>query len=1511
MSLERGGRADKIGNQYENRFLAKLLIRLIEERLTSIEVEPLGDVGKGVEYIVETSAGERIFYQCKASNGAQNKWSVADLDRVKIFDNAKMHVLADKNNEFHFISPLPYDGLDDLCERARMNHDPQDFVSYQLSNQQLRGVFSNCEKYFKLNRENPDELQELIYILAHCRFELVPDGYEAIADLEAFISRNFIGKAEAARSLLENCANDNQWYGIKIISPQIVSYMEDQGFPTRMYGADERILPRIQMLNTTYWGAYLPINGKLVSREASITAFSYIKEEKSVVLHGRAGAGKSGCAEEVIKMLVDEQIPYLAIKLDKHVPEISADAYGKALGLPESPVYCLKKIAAQSPCVLILDQLDSLRWTAKHSATALSVCKEMIVQANAINQADNGSISILFITRTFDYKNDNGIKNLFSKDGFKGQVWKDVELELLSDEETERIIGDVYRRLSPRLRKLLHTPSNLYVWTQLHQSEQIKSIVSVNQLMEKWWEQILERCETSGLLRRDVEETIASIATRMSSSALFALPRRVFSSKGNIIDVLISNGVLVANIEKIAFVHQSFLDYFLATEAIKNIIDGKHLVDIIGSKDEQTPNLRYRLLSILQGLSEVGDSLFLTECQNFLDSDSVRYYYKCAVFEALAQYDNPSITVMAFAKKYLMQEEWREYVRQVVFYGNLPFVKYLENHSSLEWMSDEGLWLLRSINTKDPDFVVNALLPYAFNTFEDNRSIYSALCHDAFEDTEKMYVLRMQLLEREPALLSSSWFSFYNSFEKDPEKCVDYLRLLIQNHNNKQINSVHLPDKKILRKYSQKNAANIVRNIFPLLCYATENLGIDVENIAYSDDYTKWSNKQYTQGCLRKIVEIVGWAMQELGENEPEAVCQLIRESEYYKSLVGNELILSALERMPLESADAVIEWITKEFPLHLFDYTSEPSNFLETGKRIIKRFSPCCSDALFCRLEQIVVSWKDDRSRMLETFRYRVERNKGKTWSPVFYSYWGHMQKELLPAFDATRLGAYAKDLVAVLNRNDWVQEGHYHAHAFAGAAKSVISPVDSYAERLSDKTWLRIIRTPEKKMVKRYTRETKNAFVEATPFTFSSALGSAAKKNPERFAQLSLRFPEECYPGYVSAILRALIEASRASCFVSVELVSEVIRKFWQSEKSQIRRDISDLLEKRAAEEWPQDILEILRKIALMPQEPMRVVHNNGESSAHDLLTETINTPRGCALNAMAEVLWKHNELSETFKDTIKTVSTDTDASVRFATVACALSYCNIDASFSTEIFRKLLEQDLRIIAAPDAWEILYRDYRENSSFYAERLIQACNSEIKDLSKTATGFVCALAIFFSDEILLDFIMTNRHNNDMADWISIQAAATFGREEYREISSKILLHMSTEYDLALSAFSSDFFEKNIVIQRDADFLHRVLESRSGTKVIYSFLKYLGESDQDITCFAETIRVIGKKIPQNPKGYTERIIVEDLIKCVIQLFDKGKNNSKICAICLDIWDELFRNNLHDIKPLADMIDNFD
>ena len=100
MSLEYGGRADKTGNTYENRFLAKLLLDLIQERFCSIEIERLGDEGVGVEYIANEVGGGRRYYQCKASNGMNNYWRPSDLNGHDVFKTAKSHITSGENHTY-------------------------------------------------------------------------------------------------------------------------------------------------------------------------------------------------------------------------------------------------------------------------------------------------------------------------------------------------------------------------------------------------------------------------------------------------------------------------------------------------------------------------------------------------------------------------------------------------------------------------------------------------------------------------------------------------------------------------------------------------------------------------------------------------------------------------------------------------------------------------------------------------------------------------------------------------------------------------------------------------------------------------------------------------------------------------------------------------------------------------------------------------------------------------------------------------------------------------------------------------------------------------------------------------------------------------------------------------------------------------------------------------------------------------------------------------------------------
>ena len=68
MSFEIGGRSDKQGNVYENRCLARTLVQLITEEITSVVVEPIGQNTDICEYYYTGKDGRKIFVQCKGSN---------------------------------------------------------------------------------------------------------------------------------------------------------------------------------------------------------------------------------------------------------------------------------------------------------------------------------------------------------------------------------------------------------------------------------------------------------------------------------------------------------------------------------------------------------------------------------------------------------------------------------------------------------------------------------------------------------------------------------------------------------------------------------------------------------------------------------------------------------------------------------------------------------------------------------------------------------------------------------------------------------------------------------------------------------------------------------------------------------------------------------------------------------------------------------------------------------------------------------------------------------------------------------------------------------------------------------------------------------------------------------------------------------------------------------------------------------------------------------------------------
>ena len=599
---EAGGRADKDGNEYENQQFAKRLLELVMGQATRIVVEPVKP--NGVEYRVERLDGSMDYYQCKDGNGGKSEWSVADLKSKEIFSHIPRIIDGYPNARYHFLSPLSYRRLDELCERARRNESAEEWVKYQLTAEEIRTAFRKCAKEFNLNPDDAQDRKRLRFLLSRCYFERMPFSYTATRELENLIGALFTGDAHTLRAKLEGFVNIDGKYGIPITEKDVMDDCAKAGFLLRRDLGFGKTQGRIDTLNRDYWPAYPGLYKKLLPRKVSEEAFWNIEQGYSVILHGRAGTGKSGCLQEIINRLKERKILYLSVKFDKYVPQNSAERFGEDLGLPESPVYALFHLSGGKPCVLILDQLDALRWTSSHSGVALDVCKEMISQAETVNGHMGGKLSIVFASRTFDLEQDSGLQSLFATT-HEGKsktalTWRKIQVNPFEKAEVVRIIGEEYRNFSPRLKSLLQIPSSLYVWTQIRK-ENRTDVTSVGKLMDKWWEQISADAEDLQLnVCNCKDKLVHSLENNSSSKA----SRRLFSKNKHSIDFLVSAGLLDRDENSVSFIHQSFLDYFVSCDLLESVYEGKDLSELIGPPEKQTPNIRYRLLTVLRELAE-------------------------------------------------------------------------------------------------------------------------------------------------------------------------------------------------------------------------------------------------------------------------------------------------------------------------------------------------------------------------------------------------------------------------------------------------------------------------------------------------------------------------------------------------------------------------------------------------------------------------------------------------------------------------------------------------------------------------------------------------------------------------------------------------------------------------------------------------------------------------------------------------------------------------------------------
>ncbi len=1506
MSLEPGGRSDKYGNQYENRYLAKLLLRVISGQFKSIIVEPLGKDKDSVEFIATDINNIAFHYQCKASNSTQTYWRVCDLQSHNVFKRSQEIIESDIHNEYVFVSPLPYGELSELCKRAETHSSIDEFKYYQLNNTEIKRTFDDCAKYYGLDISNDEQCARLVYILSKCHFETVSNGIENKYSINELAGMYFTGNADEARLILENYVNSTGRFGVPLTADEIISFMNENGFIMRKNLYGESNVARISELNDIFCNAFQPINNTLIHRSETHNVLCNINEGKSIILHGKAGTGKSGCVHEIISELQNSKTLFLALKLDKLIPHTSSDHYGKDLGLTQSPVYCLHNIAAGKPCVLILDQLDALRWTSQHSASALDVCKELISQAHRLNEKDNGHISLVFISRTFDLENDSGLKALFSTQQENKMKWTKIQINPLSQKDVRKIIGEDYDLLSLKLQDMLLTPSSLYIWTALNNHSDMYDLTTPFELMEKWWKQITDKCTLIGNDIGRVNFLKDSIVKKMESTSSLALPEQLFADYTAELQALISNGLLIKNNNKIAFTHQSFFDYFAITDMLNEIYQGKSILELIGSTDNQTPNVRYRLLRLLQVVLDADENHYISICEELLNSDKVRHYFKCAVFEIAGQYEAPSDDFFNYIYGYFTNSPWHNHIYSTVYLSHAQYILNLDKHGPFDWLNEEGLNLLRSINTKEQDFVLKKLKPICFTSKENNKIVLDTISRDASYDSPEMLDIRLKLLETDP-----EYFSFFGNvsqlIKKQSPNVIPFLKLIIK-MSDELNHHMHLGEKTTISQYVRSHYRELTNEILPEVCDKTKNYNENLPEYKYDEHYRKWTRSEYSESVAREIVEMLICSLCEFASDEPEQFISFIDTFNGHDSPIYYEMIAHAICSLNTDYSDAAILWLISDPTNHFFIYSYNSEDYLSLTKEIITKFSPYCSNESLEALEKLILKWSDPPERMINIYKRRIEVNRQQEYRPVYYAYWGHLQKELLPRIDKNRISSDAKNLLRVLNRNDWVRVPFYNQGWSSYSTSGITSPVSG--KTIPDKTWLKIISTPSSKMNKHSCWKGTN--IEANHHSFSQTLSSQAKHDPVRFAKLSLSFPNECYSGYITGVIRSLYDHDESIEKIDFALICNVINNFISHQNTEVVMEILRLIEKRAEENWPAEIINFVCDAAVNAPHPSAnfSVHKNKShnSTPYSLLTNAINCVRGCAIDTLSQLLWNHREFGELFKPFVRKTINDEHKAVRFHSVSCIFPYYVVDRDFCIDTLKELIQNEVSVLGHNSIWEIICRDYSNNSEFYSTNLLKACDSGIEELNERAAGFLCAITIYY-DSALTNELYQRSLNEKQINRVCMQAAFSFNQEEHHQKSKEILLHYIEAEETEVFAFNRLFHDKCIDIDRDEDFVIKLINATRKAHRLHTILDYIIEQDQDITKYTNVLYNICQMVSTGKYGYDKEMVLTDLIKCIIKLLDRNKYNMDTKRQCLDMWDIIYQRSFDSVIPFTRLLDN--
>lgn len=1512
MPYEKGGRSDKSGNRYEIRVVVYHMLKLLEEKIDYVILEAIGNDEQGVDLWIGHKDGTQEGMQCKGRNGSKEFWDFGTANAKNIFTNWKLQLDRDPSTYVSLASPLAFTFLEDLIDRAiKSNNNGCDFYEYQIkpASKEFVSFAKNICRVMEINHESDHDLVRLVGYLNRIRYRQFSD-YELKEIILSKIDYLFLGSSKDVYDSLVSWIIDGDILGKNINPSKLYQFFDDNKIKLKNLALDNKIIPRILDLNREYKMLFQPLNYGMIIREEFEECREAIKMCKSLIIHGKAGRGKSGCTENIISYCEEEGIRYLAIKLDKRIPSGTAEKWSMDLGLPSSIVHCIHSIAKNEKAVIILDQLDALRWTQAHSRDALLVCSQIIEQVNRLNFERKHNISVVFVCRTYDLENDNNIKGIFefNKKGQNELEWQKVYIGELNDEQVQDVVGEKYLGLTGKLRELLKSPSNLYIWQHLDQGNEYNECSTTNHLVYRWWEQLSKHYFNLGYNDSELNKTKENLVDQFDKLGRICIPINIVSSNSSVLEYLSSNGFLIIQENKVSFAHQSVLDCLLADKMLRQYYSGENIVDIIGSREKQTPGRRYQLQMLMQNLIEYESQDFLNAGLLLLNSDTIRFSNKFVFFEVLNQIEVIDSNICSFIIENCENKIWSSHILNNVIYSRVEFYRVLRDAGVLDRCFNNAekkeivFNLLASIrpnyDSKDVDFIKK----YAFNTEEDAKRFAQCFYRDINEDNDEMFELRMQFYHKYPNL-GDNYLDFKSMLKNCELRTIRYFAFLLENKIKNREKMIHKYENEFLHDDTDfliQNGEQVLKLLFPYLPITSEEV----------HSFSDWSGRYYKNSIERVCINIIKKANAAIISSNPELVWDFFRSLEGSNNDLLNELLLDVFIKFPTSFSDRIISYICDDFNKIVFDKTSGNGDELNLVKQVISKHGKVCKHESFLKLERQIIYYVSPRAK--DIYKRRLDYNKQNNGSRAYWSFWGDLQYELLKVLPIDRLSNQAKQLLQVLERKFIKGSSMYYYSS--GGGGSVNSPVSG--KKLSDNNWKDILLSKKLKNRKESRwKDVPGGVIVSSREEFSRSFNSAVTENPENMLKLVLSMEESIDDIFIDALFSGIAH-SNSLTNVDQLLIEKAILRYPSSYDSYRASSICTIMEKKRHTVWSQEIIDVFLDIAANHHNPEagkpNVTNaNDKEMNSYNMLfSNAINCVRGQAAEAIGALLWDDSNYFYQFKDTIECLIKDDNPAVRLSTMFILWPVYNIERDWATDKILKLIEEDYRLAGFHDMknmFFLLYSKYRNRII----KVIEKCyESDDEDLVKMGAHCLAEMYIL-KGEFVAEMNNIDTMSMKQAEEILMMVMLYFNKDEYNELAKDIICRFrNSELDLEMS-ISRLFYDDLIDLERDEEFLLQIMNSKLSRRTVHAFVHYLEEESRSLIAFKNIIFAMSQSLITGHISSEERSwgIDGSISKLVIGLYDEVSSSQllehkEISSQCLDLWDLMFEKQIGSARTLS-------